>query len=66
MTRPVTRRQLLGWMLKGAATTGALFQIPAGILRHIGKGIQRRRHSVHIPFRPFNRSDLRRPHDLAG
>lgn len=66
MRGPVTRRQVLGWMLAGAATTVALFQISSGILRHLGKGIQRRRHSVHIPFRPFNRGDLRRPHDLAG
>ena len=65
MTVRITRRQVLGWLLGGAAFVVAAFQVPAALVSRRRRSSERTT-SVHIPTRPFDREELYRKHDLAG
>lgn len=66
MTTRLTRRQVLSWLLGGAALVIAAFQVPVTFASRRRALEQRERTSVHIPTRPFDREELYRKHDLAG
>ena len=64
MKTVLTRRKMLTWLLGAATTAVAAFQVPVRLVgRLLGAATARR---IEIPTRPFDRRDLRGPHDLAG
>ena len=57
MSERITRRSFL------VAAVAAAGGIALGVLRWTGREARR---MIRIPFKPFDRSRLREPHDLAG